>query len=162
MSNKTSSKSKAGSPTIENRRARREFTISETLECGIQLQGSEVKSIRNGSVSLAEGWARATESPLELTLYGIHIAEYPPSPEHLQHEPTRSRRLLAHKREIKKLTEQTRSKGWALIPLKMYFVRGRVKILLGLGQGRTKSDKRNAITERDDKKQIERELRKRK
>ena len=150
---------KVGSPTIVNRRASRDFAISETLECGIELQGSEVKSIRNGSVSIAEGWIKADENPIELTLYGVHISEYPPAPEHLQHDPNRSRKLLAHKREIKKLAEETRPKGWSLIPLKMYFVRGRVKILVGLGQGKSQVDKREKLAKKDDQRQIERELR---
>jgi len=143
-------------PSIENRRARYNFHIEATLECGIRLTGTEVKSVRNGQVSLAEGYVRATEDPLRLTLHGVHIAEYPPAREAHQHHPTRARELLAHKREIRKLAEHTRSKGQTLVPLKMYFTSGVAKLLVGLARGKRHHDKRQDLAERQAKRDIAR------
>jgi len=148
-------------PTIENRRARHDYVIDETLECGISLRGTEVKSIRDGQASLAEGYVRATESPLSLELHGVHIAEYPPAGEHGQHAPTRVRPLLAHRRQIRKLATQTREKGFTLVPLKMYFVDGRVKLLIGLGRGKRRADKREDLTKREAQREIDRAMSKR-
>ena len=103
-------------PTIENRRARHNYFIEETLECGIRLAGTEVKSVRNGQVSLAEGYVRATENPVALTLHGVHIAEYAPAGEHRQHDPGRVRALLAHRRQIRKLADRTRRRSRAQWP----------------------------------------------
>ena len=98
--------------SIENRKARHQYSIEDTLEVGIVLTGSEVKSVRDGQVSLAEGWIRASISPLHITLHGVHIAEYQnASPAH-QHKPQRPRVLLAHKREIRKLGQSF----WFVIP----------------------------------------------
>ena len=148
-------------PTIANRRARHEYLIEETLECGIKLTGTEVKSVRNGQVSLAEGYARATEIPPAITLHGVHIAEYPPAAEHRQHNPTRVRTLLAHRRQIRKLADKTRSKGTTLIPLKMYFVDGRAKLLLGVARGKRKTDKRRDLAKREMERDIARATSKR-
>ncbi|MHC5024343.1 MAG: SsrA-binding protein SmpB, partial [Planctomycetota bacterium] len=145
-------------PTIENRRARHDYRIEETLECGIKLVGTEVKSVRNGQVSLAEGYVRATESPLGLTLHGVHIAEYPPAGEHHQHEPARARILLASRREIRKLADCTRQKGATIVPLKMYFLRGRVKVLVGVAYGRRRADKRDDLARKEAKRDIDRAL----
>jgi SsrA-binding protein len=139
-------------------RARHDYVIEETLECGIKLVGTEVKSVRNGQVSLAEGYVRATENPLSLTLVAVHIAEYPPAGEHRQHEPTRSRALLASKREIKKLATRTRERGLTLVPLKMYFVNGRAKLLVGVGRGKRRADKRQDISKRDARREIDRAM----
>ena len=87
-------------PVIENRKARNTYSIGETLECGIQLRGTEIKSIRASQISLAEGWVRVHDQPLALSLHGVHIAEYPPAGANRQHEPVRTRNLLAHKREM--------------------------------------------------------------
>lgn len=141
-------------PTIENRRARHTYFIEETLECGIRLLGSEVRSVRNGQVSLAEGYARATVDPPSFTLHGVHIAEYAPAAAR-QHEPTRVRALLAHRREIRSLANAASEKGVTLVPLKMYFVRGRAKLLIGVGRGKRYADKRQDI----DKQQARREIR---
>ncbi|MHC4416553.1 MAG: SsrA-binding protein SmpB [Planctomycetota bacterium] len=136
-------------PTIENRRARHEYFIEETLECGIKLTGTEVKSVRSGRVSLAEGYVRAIDSPRPaLTLHGVHIAEYPPAREQHQHDPVGTRTLLAQRREIRKLAARTREKGLTLVPLKMYFVRGRAKLLIGLGRGKRRHDKRQDLAKR--------------
>ncbi|MCZ6493527.1 MAG: SsrA-binding protein SmpB [Phycisphaerales bacterium] len=145
-------------PTIENRRARYNFFIDDTLECGIKLTGTEIKSVRNGRVSLAEGYVRATESPPALALHGVHIAEYPPAGKHLQHDPTRVRTLLAHRREIRKLADKTSQKGYTIVPLKMYLVRGRAKLLIGLGQGKRRHDKRHELAKRQADREISRAM----
>jgi SsrA-binding protein len=145
-------------PTIENRRARRDYRIEETLECGIKLVGTEVKSVRNGQVSLAEGYVRASDAPPSLVLHGVHIAEYPPAGEHRQHDPGRARILLASRREICKLADRTRQKGATIIPLKMYFLRGRVKVLIGVAHGRRRTDKREDLARKEAKRDIDRAL----
>ncbi|MEE2681326.1 MAG: SsrA-binding protein SmpB [Planctomycetota bacterium] len=145
-------------PVIENRKARHTYAIGETLECGIRLRGTEIKSIRDSQVSLAEGWVRVEEDPPALTLHGVHIAEYPPAGEHRQHAPTRVRQLLAHKREIVKFARQVGSKGATLVPLKIYFVRGRAKLLIGVGVGKRKGDKRGDIAKRDAQRAIDQAL----
>ena len=109
-------------------------------------------------MSLAEGWVRVEEEPPALTLHGVHIAEYPPAGEHRQHAPTRVRQLLAHKREIVKFARQVSSKGATLVPLKIYFVRGRAKLLIGVGLGKRKGDKRGDIAKRDAQRAIDQAL----
>lgn len=145
-------------PEIQNRKARHDYLIEDTLECGIKLVGTEVKSVRSGQVSLAEGYVRAVETPLALTLHGVHIAEYAPAGEANQHVPTRPRVLLAQKREIRKLAVKTRDKGLTIVPLKMYFVRGRAKLLVGLARGKRKADKRQDIDRRQAKRDIDRAM----
>ncbi len=142
-------------PRIDNRKARHDFHIDEKLEVGIALQGSEVKSIRMGNVSLAEGFARV-ESSGELFLYNVDIGPYAQSRGNLGHEPKHPRKLLAHKREIAKLQHRTDAKGATLIPLAMYFVRGRVKVELGVARGKTSYDKRHDIKDRDAQREIHR------
>ncbi|MHC4220647.1 MAG: SsrA-binding protein SmpB [Planctomycetota bacterium] len=149
---------KISKPTIENRRARHNFFIEETLECGIKLTGTEVKSVRNGQVSLAEGYVRATDSPIALTLHGVHIAEYAPAGAARQHDPGRVRVLLAHRRQIRKLADRTRSKGVTLVPLKLYFVQGRAKLLIGLGRGKRHRDKREDLANRQAQRDIDRAM----
>ncbi len=143
-------------PTIENRRARHDYFIEDTLECGIKLTGTEIKSVRNGQVSLAEGYVHAVADPPTLTLHSVHIAEYPPAGPHRQHAPTRVRTLLAHSREIRKLANRVRERGVTLVPLKMYFVRGRAKVLIGVARGKKKADKRQDIAKREHQRDIER------
>ena len=151
-------KNRSNEATIENRRARRDFFIDSTLECGIRLTGTEIKSVRDGQVSLAEGTVRATETPPSLTLHGAHIAEYAPAGEHRQHDPIRVRTLLAHRREIRKLAARTRSKGSTLMPLKMYFVNGRAKLLIGVARGKRQRDKRLVVAEREMKRDMQRAM----
>jgi len=143
-------------PTIEHRRARFEYTIEETLECGMRLTGTEIKSVRMGLISLNEGFVRASEVPPALELHGVHIAEYPNAAEAHQHTPARTRILLAHRREIIKLAKRTKERGVTLVPLKVYFSRGRAKVLVGVGIGRKQVDKRQAIAAREAKRDIER------
>lgn len=149
---------KTNEPTIENRKARRDYVIEATLECGLKLVGTEVKSVRDGQVSLGEGYVRANENPPSLALHGVHIAEYPPAGEHGQHQPARTRVLLASKREIRKLADETRQKGTTLVPLKIYFVRGRAKLLVGVGHGKRRADKRQDLAKRDAKREMDRAM----
>jgi SsrA-binding protein len=143
--------------TIENRRARFDYHISDTLEAGIMLRGSEVKSVRDGKVSLAEGYVRVQENPPALYLHGVTIDEYGPAAGR-QHQMARTRKLLAHKREIAKLQRQVDQKGMTVVPLKMYFKNGYAKLLIGLGQGKSKHDKRHAIAERESRREIGRAM----
>ena len=147
--------------SIENRKARHQYSIEDTIEVGIVLTGSEVKSVRDGQVSLAEGWVRASTSPLQITLFGVHIAEYQnASPAH-QHKPQRTRVLLAHKREIRKLEAFTNQQGRTLIPLRMYFTNNKIKVLVGLATGKHKSDKRQDMAKKTAKRDIDRAMKRR-
>jgi SsrA-binding protein len=156
-----SAKTQSGAqePSIENRKARHDYVVEDTIECGIRLMGTEIKSVRMGQISLAEGFAMATEQPPALVLHGVHIAEYPPAGEANQHDPTRNRVLLAHKREIIKLATRTRERGMTLVPLKVYFVRGRAKLLLGIAKGKQKGDKREKIDHREAKREMDKAMR---
>jgi SsrA-binding protein len=163
MAAKRSSRKK-GSPddvVIENRRARYDYAIEDTLEVGLKLRGTEVKSIRDGQASLAEGWVRASAEPLSLTLHGVHIAEYPNAAPSFQHEPVRTRQLLAHAKEIRRLAIRCEERGVTLVPLKIYFKGGRAKLLVGVGRGRARHDKRQAIAKREAAREIDRALSKR-
>ncbi|MAE63224.1 MAG: SsrA-binding protein [Phycisphaeraceae bacterium] len=133
-------KAKSSAPRIVNRRARHDYHVTAKLEVGLVLLGSEVKSIRQGQVSLAEGYARI-EPDQQLYLYDVDIGAY----QHAAagaHEPKRRRKLLAHRKQIRELAAQTGTKGTTLVPLAIYFVRGRAKLELGVGQGRRGHDKR--------------------
>lgn len=150
-------KPKSEAPTIENRKARHDFEIVETLECGVMLQGSEVKSIRNGAVSLGEGFVRAEESPPALYLHQVNISPYQPAGP-LAHEPARTRRLLAHKAQILKFVRAVDGKGMTIVPLKMYFKDGFVKVLIGLARGKSHRDRRQDIAKRDAQRDIDRAM----
>jgi len=145
---------------IENRKARHDYFILETLETGIMLVGSEVKSVRDGKVSLGEGYVRVEFKTLELFLHGVNIGEYAPAGAR-QHAAVRARKLLAHKREISKLAKATAVKGMTLVPLKLYFKNGFAKVLIGVAQGRAAHDKRDRIAERDAQRSIDRAMSKR-
>ncbi len=160
MSN-SKEKSNPNEPVIENRRARHDYAIGETLECGLKLVGSEVKSLRDGQMSLQEGYVTATEAPPALLLHNSHIGEYAPAGSRHQHAPIRNRTLLAHRREILKLARQTRAKGTTLIPLKVYFVRGKAKVLIGIATRKSRTDKRQDITKREHQRDIDRAMSKR-
>lgn len=149
---------KSHEPVIENRRARHDYEISETLEVGIRLTGTEIKSVRDGKVSLAEGYVRAELEPPRLELHAVHIAEYPNASTAHQHAPVRVRALLAHKREIRRLADRTREKGVTILPLRIYFSGGRAKLLIGVGIGRRQHDKRQSIASREAARDIERAL----
>lgn len=153
-------KTKPDDRVMENRKARFDYHISETLECGMMLQGSEVKSIRDGKVSLTEGYVRVEEKPPSLYLHSITIDEYGPAGGR-QHSMGRTRKLLAHKREIAKLYRQVQQKGMTVVPLKIYFKDGFAKVLIGLGKGKSSQDKRHTIAERESKRDISRAMSKR-
>jgi SsrA-binding protein len=141
---------------VANRRARHDFTILDTLECGIALAGSEVKSLRAGHVQLADAYARVDGT--DLWLEGVHIAPYSFAHGVGAHDPMRRRKLLAHRDEIAKLAARVREERLTLVPLSMYFRDGRAKLELALAKGRRTEDKRQAIAARDAKREIEREL----
>ena len=145
-------------PRILNRRARHEYHVLEKLECGIILQGSEVKSVRSGQVQLGQGFARVEPRDLSLFLHGIDIAPYPHASGKNAHDPKRPRKLLAHKRQIAQLLDKTGPKGTTLVPLAMYFVRGRAKVELGLVTGKKTHDKRQDLKTREADRQIRRAM----
>jgi len=149
--------SKSSDPVILNRKARHQYQILETLECGVMLHGSEVKSVREGKASIGEGYVRAESDPVRLTLHGMHIGEYQPAGAN-QHHPTRTRRLLAHKREILKLAGKSQVKGMTIVPLRMYFKNGYAKVEIGLAVGKSRSDKREDLKKREHQRDIERAM----
>ena len=138
-----------------NKNARYEYEIIDTYEAGIVLVGTEVKSIRNRKVSIKEAYVRIKNG--EAFIVGMNISIYEMG-NRFNHEPMRERKLLLHKQEIKRLTGKLQEKGYSLIPLKLYFKNGKVKILLGLGKGKTKYDKRKTLQEKDTKREIQRAL----
>ena len=140
----------------ENRRARHEYEIIDTLECGIALVGSEVKSLRAGKMSLDEAYGRVDGD--EVWLIGCDIPEYEKANQ-LNHQPKRPRKLLLHRREIRKFASLAYEKGLTLVPLKMYFKNGRVKLLMGIGRGRKTHDKREHLKAKTAKRDIETALR---
>lgn len=141
----------------ENRKARHRFEVLDTLECGIQLTGSEVKSLRDGKLSLDEAYARVKEG--EVWLVGADIAEYPQATL-WNHVPKRPRKLLMSREERRKFAAQAHEKGLTLVPLKVYFNgRGLAKVLLGLCRGKKLHDKRETLKKADSKREIERALR---
>ena len=143
----------------ENRKARHRFTVLDTLECGIALAGSEVKSLRDGKVSLDEAHARVKNA--EVWLVGCDIAEYKQASA-FNHEPKRPRKLLLHRREVRKFAGQANEKGLTLVPLKLYFnEREKVKVLLGLCRGRKLHDKRAAVKKAEVKRDLDRAMRRR-
>ncbi|MCP3904660.1 MAG: SsrA-binding protein SmpB [Planctomycetes bacterium] len=156
--NTSKNSQKPKEPTVVNRKARYDYVIEDTLECGLKLVGTEVKSVRNGQISLAEGYVRATETPLALELHGVHIAEYPPAGPHRQHSPTRVRILLAQARQIRKLADRALEKGVTLVPLKVYFVRGKAKLLVGIGRGKRRADKRQDLSKKEAKREMDRAM----
>ena len=155
-------KSQKGSPEgtkliASNRAARRNYTITDTFEAGMVLLGSEVKSMREAQVQLADAYARIRNG--EAWLEGVHVAPYTFAIGFGAHDPDRSRKLLLHKDEIDRLKARVDQERVSIIPLSLYFRDGRVKVELGVGKGRDKADKRQAIAERDSKREVEREMR---
>jgi SsrA-binding protein len=142
----------------ENRRARRDYELLERVEAGIALTGSEVKSARAGKVQLGQAYADIRGG--EAWLVGASIAEYSQSGA-FGHEPDRDRKLLLHRAEIDSLYGKVREKGLTLVPTRMYFREGRVKVEIALARGRERADKRRVIAERDAQRQIERALKRR-
>jgi SsrA-binding protein len=142
----------------ENRRARHDYELLERVEAGIALTGTEVKSVRDGHVQLGQAYADIREG--EAWLVGASIAEYAQA-SHFGHTPDRDRKLLLHRREIDSLYGKVRERGLTLVPTRMYFKDGKVKVELALARGRERFDKRRAIADRDAKRQMERALRRR-
>ncbi|MGB3513075.1 MAG: SsrA-binding protein SmpB [Microcoleaceae cyanobacterium] len=140
----------------DNRQARFNYHILETYEAGVALQGTEVKSIREGKVNLRDGYVLVRNN--EAWLLNVHISPYQKAAEFFNHEPRRTRRLLLHKQEISKLIGKVEQQGLTLVPLKMYFKRGWVKIDIALAQGKKLYDKRETIKRRDDKRMMERAI----
>ena len=152
-------KPKQGKKVIAtNRRARHDYTIEDTLEVGIMLTGTEVKSLRAGRASLTDGYAMITQG--EVWLYGVHIPEYAQGT-WTNHEPRRVRKLLLHRREIDRLERATREGGLTLVPLSLYFSDGKAKLELALARGRRTYDKRHELARRDAAREVERALRRR-
>ncbi len=139
----------------KNKPARFNYQIDETIEAGIVLTGSEVKSLRQGKANLKDGYARVRDG--EVFLYEIHISPYSHAG-YSQHDPLRVRKLLLHKREVRRLTGKTKERGYSLIPTKLYFRNGKVKVELGLGKGKKMYDKREEIKKRDQKREAAAEL----
>lgn len=138
-----------------NRRARHEYEILDQLECGIVLKGSEVKSLRDNKVSLEEAYARIRDD--ELWLLSCDIAVYPQA-NIMNHEPRRARKLLLHRRELHKFAEQATHKGLTLVPLSMYFVAGKVKVVIALCRGKQLHDKREQLKNDDARREIQRAI----
>ncbi|MDA7951637.1 MAG: SsrA-binding protein SmpB [Pirellulaceae bacterium] len=156
---KKAKEKKHDKPVAQNRKARHEFDISEHIECGIMLWGSEVKSLRNGRVSLDESYAHMRDD--ELWLYGCDIPEY--SYANVNNHPTkRPRKLLLHRRELDRFASRAKEKGLTLVPLKIYFnQRGIAKVLLGLGKGKKLFDKRESLKKKTMNRDIQRAMRNR-
>jgi len=140
----------------ENRKARHDYLVLDTLECGIMLVGSEVKSLRAGQISLSEAYARVEKE--EVWLVGCDIQEYRFSHQ-LNHLPKRRRKLLLHRREIRKFAAQAYEKNLTLVPLKMYFKNGKAKVLLGICKGKKQYDKRETMKKKDMQRDISRAMR---
>ncbi len=131
---------------IVNRKARFNYFIEEEIECGISLVGTEVKSIREGTANINDSFARVKNG--EIFLINMFISKYKDG-NIFNHEETRERKLLLHKNEIKKISKQVELNGYTLVPLKIYFVRGKIKVLLGVCKGKKLYDKRETIKKRD-------------
>jgi SsrA-binding protein len=138
-----------------NRRARHDYHIEETIEAGLVLSGSEVKSLRAGKAQLKDSYGRISKG--EAWLFNAHISEYAAASQ-FGHEPTRSRKLLLHRREIDRLAGKVKERGLALIPLRLYFKHGRAKVELGLARGKKLYDKRASIKDREVKREVDRAM----
>lgn len=143
------------STIITNRRARHDYHILETIEAGIELRGTEVKSLRAHRCSMNDAFAKVEDG--QVILYNLHINPYEQG-NRFNHDPLRPRRLLLHKNEILRLGGQTERKGMALIPLRLYFKRGHVKVELALAQGKVQYDKREDIKKREHGREIQRAI----
>ena len=139
----------------QNRKARHNYNVLDTLECGIVLVGSEVKSLRNGRVSLDEAYARVRNG--EVWLVGCDIAEYVEA-NRFNHNPRRPRKLLMHRRELKRFAQRAFEKGLTLVPLQMHFKRGRAKVVIGVCKGKQRHDKRDAMKKAQAKRDIARQM----
>ena len=155
---KGGAKAKSNGAVATNPKARHDYEILETLEAGMVLTGSEVKSLRGGSASMRESFAIIRDG--EPLLIGMHIGPYAQAG-YAGHEPTRTRKLLLHKGEIQRLVGKTKERGLTLVPLKVYFSHGLAKIELGLAKGKKTYDRRESLKEKDAQMQIDRAMRRR-
>ncbi len=146
-----------GSLIVKNRRATFDFHVERRYEAGLQLTGTEVKSLREGQVNLADSYAQPDKG--QLFLLHCNIAPYKASGPALNHAPMRPRRLLMHRREIDELTREVNEKGCTLVPLSLYWKDGRAKAELGLCRGKSHADRRDSIQERESKREIDRAMR---
>nr|WP_160549800.1 SsrA-binding protein SmpB [Robertmurraya korlensis] len=147
-----------GKVVAQNKKANHDYFIEETYEAGMVLQGTEIKSIRNGRINLKDSYARIQNG--EIYLLNAHISPYEQGNRY-NHDPLRQRKLLLHKREIDKLLGETKEAGYALVPLKVYLKNGYAKILIGLGKGKKNYDKREDLKKKEAKRDIERAFRER-
>jgi len=138
-----------------NRKARHEYLIEETVEAGLALMGSEVKALREGKANLKDSYGRIENG--EVWLWNAHISPYNPASQ-FGHEPTRTRKMLLHRGEIERLNGKVKERGLTLVPLRLYFKNGRAKIELALARGKKQHDKREAIRDREQRREIDREL----
>lgn len=145
-------------PLAQNRKARYDYEIIETFEAGLVLKGTEIKSVRNGKITLQDGYISIYGG--EAWLKNVHISPYEQG-NIFNHDPLRDRKLLLRKSEISKLENETKQSSMTVIPLKVYLVRGRAKILIGLARGKTKYDKRHTLKEQQAKRDIDRALKSR-
>lgn len=142
-------------PLAQNRKARHDYEILETVEAGMVLQGTEIKAIRQGKINLKDGFISIRQG--EAFLKNVHISPYEQG-NIFNHEPVRNRKLLLHKKEIQKLEREVKQNRLTIIPLKVYIVRGRAKVLIGLAQGKNRYDKRHSLKEQQMKRDIDRAL----
>lgn len=149
-------KEKAIKIVCQNKQARRNFFIDDTYEAGMVLVGTEVKALREGRANLTDSYAAVKDD--EVFLHDMHISPYSHGNRY-NHEPRRKRKLLLHRREIRRIYGKTREKGFTLIPLKVYFKNGKAKVEIGIGKGKKLYDKREDLKRRDDKRDMERALR---
>ena len=156
MAKSSQTKGRSDGLVAENRRARHDFEIQDELEAGIVLLGSEVKSIREGKISLGESFCQFHRG--ELFLVQAHVAEYPLAHQR-NHDPLRSRKLLLHRRELERLQDAVKLDGVSIVPLAIYLKERRIKLKIGLGKGRKAHDKRAAIKEKEQKREMRRALR---
>ncbi|MFW3504854.1 SsrA-binding protein SmpB [Aerococcus viridans] len=138
-----------------NRKANHDFTILDTIECGVVLTGTEIKSVRQSRLNLKDGFARIDRG--EVWMYNVYISEFEQG-NMFNHDPLRPRKLLLKKAEINKLLKETQREGHTLVPLKVYIKRGYAKVLLGVAEGKKKYDKRRALKEKDMKREAQRAL----
>lgn len=147
-----------GKMVAQNKKAYHDYSIEETYEAGIVLQGTEIKSIRAGKVNLKDSYARIQNN--EIYLFGMHVSPYEQGNRY-NHDPLRTRKLLLHRKEINKLIGESKEIGYSIVPLKMYLKNGYAKVLIGLARGKKKYDKREDLKKKEAKREVERAFRER-
>ncbi|EUJ18959.1 SsrA-binding protein SmpB [Listeria aquatica] len=147
-----------GKLIAQNKKARHDFSIEETFEAGIVLQGTEIKSVRNARVNLKDAYARVDRG--EVFLHNMHISPYEQG-NRFNHDPLRTRKLLLHKKQISRLIGETKEAGYSIVPLKMYIKDGYAKVLIGIAKGKKKYDKREDLKRKEAKRDIERAFKER-